>query len=253
MRPWIFLRGLVREQRHWGNFVSLFSEKNQIPRENIHCLDLAGMGTERGRRVPRDMRGLVDDLRYRFREIRQGSVGSPYIFSMSLGSMCAMEWAHLYPDEVGGLVLINASAKNLAQVTERLQLGAIKSFMDIIGEHDPVEREMKILGITSHFHKKNRELAREWALWAPPKKELIKVALAQLWIASLYQAPRSLDVPALILSSAQDRLASPLCSHRMAENWGLENYVNLVAGHDLPLDDPDWVILRTQEWLAQRS
>mgnify|MGYP003949335389 CR=1 FL=1 len=42
---WLFLRGLTREQRHWGPFRDVFAR--DYPGAKVHCLDLPGTGTER--------------------------------------------------------------------------------------------------------------------------------------------------------------------------------------------------------------
>jgi hypothetical protein len=39
---WVLLRGLMREQRHWGNFTQQFAQAH--PHERIITLDFAGNG-----------------------------------------------------------------------------------------------------------------------------------------------------------------------------------------------------------------
>jgi hypothetical protein len=49
-------------------------------------------------------------------------------------------------------------------------------------------------------------------------------------------------MPALVLASRGDRLTDWRCSRDLAQagDWPLK--VHLKAGHDLPLDDPQWLI-----------
>jgi hypothetical protein len=53
----------------------------------------------------------------------------------------------------------------------------------------------------------------------------------------------------LLLRSLQDRLVNPVCSERMAEQWDWPVRTHPEAGHDLPLDDADWVIKQIQDWI----
>ena len=47
--------------------------------------------------------------------------------------------------------------------------------------------------------------------------------------------------PLLLLAGAGDRLVDPACSRRLARTWQVPLLEHAQAGHDLPLDDPDWV------------
>ncbi|MEO5667614.1 MAG: alpha/beta hydrolase [Bdellovibrionota bacterium] len=242
---WIFLRGLIREKRHWGNFPEVFAKSFSIPSEQILSLDLPGIGTERGRIFPSSMTALVEDVRARSGIIPGEKIG---IFSMSLGSMCALGWASSYPDEIGGVVLVNTSAADLSSWNQRLTWVALKAFGQVLQVADPFEREKVILKLGSNMKGDDAEIARYWASFAPKKAELLPLAAKQLWVAARFRAPAQLKVPCLILSSTGDRLANPSCSALLAKRYGVENHVHLKAGHDLGLDDPEWVIQRTSEW-----
>ncbi len=245
---WIFLRGLVREQRHWGPFLEQFADEMGVPRAEILCLDLPGIGTERARAYPPSVRATMEDLRAR---AGLGPHRKAHVFSMSLGSMCALEWAAAYPEELEGVVVINTSASNLSPWYRRLSLVAAQAFMKIAWASDPWEREKSILRLTSNLRSHDTDLAREWSDFALSKEELMHLALRQLLSAAKFRAPSSLQTPALVLSSAADRLLDPSCSTTLARRLGLENHVHLTAGHDLPLDDPQWVIRQTRRWVQE--
>lgn len=242
---WILLRGLVREQRHWGDFPNQFARALSLDPPDLVMLDLPGMGTEASRQFPLSMKKVVEDLRERL-GLRHGEKVA--IFSMSLGSMCALQWAASYPDEVAGIVVVNTSATDLSSLKERLSVTAMKAFGRVMQLSDPLEREDVILKLTSNLRAFDPELAEQWAAYAPSKRELIRVGLRQLWIAARFRAPLKINVPTLILSSVNDRLASPECSSRLAKRYGVDNYVHLEAGHDIILDDPEWTIRKTVEW-----
>ena len=43
-----------------------------------------------------------------------------------------------------------------------------------------------------------------------------------------------------------------MCSLRLASSWAVPLILHLHAGHDLPLDDPEWVIDQIQRWWLDR-
>ena len=58
---WLLLRGLAREQRHWGRFPALLSAK--LPGDRVFCLDLPGTGTEHRRKSPASIAAIPVGLR----------------------------------------------------------------------------------------------------------------------------------------------------------------------------------------------
>jgi pimeloyl-ACP methyl ester carboxylesterase len=78
--------------------------------------------------------------------------------------------------------------------------------------------------------------------------------LRQLAAAAFFSPPPGPpSVPTLLLASAWDRLVSPICSQQLAVRWSLPIRLHPNAGHDLPLDDPDWVIRQIVRWWRDRS
>ena len=56
----------------------------------------------------------------------------------------------------------------------------------------------------------------------------------------------------LVLASAADALVDPRCSQRVAQAWGCVLRTHPSAGHDLPLDDGEWVVREVSAWLTIR-
>jgi pimeloyl-ACP methyl ester carboxylesterase len=56
--------------------------------------------------------------------------------------------------------------------------------------------------------------------------------------------------PTLVLAGGGDRLVDPRCSRALAKAVGGVFQEHPTAGHDLPLDAPDWVIERVSAWQA---
>src|SRR5690554_4657129 len=52
-------------------------------------------------------------------------------------------------------------------------------------------------------------------------------------------------MPTLILTSLADRLVDWRCSQALAQHWQCPLVCHENAGHDLPLDDPDWSFSRS--------
>ena len=76
-------------------------------------------------------------------------------------------------------------------------------------------------------------------------------ALRQLLAAARYRAPaQAPDVPMLLLASTNDRLVDSRCSQALARAWHCPLAMHPDAGHDLPLDDADWVASQIRHWLA---
>ena len=113
---WLLLRGLAREQRHWGAFRAALASQGA----EVQCLDLPGAGTENDRKSPASIRGITEDLRERWRRTpREGAWG---LCAVSLGGMVAMDWCGRHPDDFDALVLVNTSAANLSVPWRRMNL-----------------------------------------------------------------------------------------------------------------------------------
>jgi pimeloyl-ACP methyl ester carboxylesterase len=82
-----------------------------------------------------------------------------------------------------------------------------------------------------------------WAALARERPVRPANALRQLAAAARYSAsPMRPATPTLVLTSARDRLVDSSCSRKLAQAWQAGLAVHPSAGHDLPLDDPDWLI-----------
>ena len=240
---WLLLRGLTRERRHWARFPEIFES---TVGDRTSMVDLPGVGTEAGMRSPTSIPEIVDDIRHRWPKN-----GGPWsLLGISLGGMIAVDWVHRFPSDFDRVVLINSSAGGLSPARHRLRFANLPQLIKSVVDRDLVERELGILGLTTANHAKNRILAEEWAGYlreAPPKP---RVALAQILAAARFRPPQRLPIPALILSSEGDRFTDPSCSRRLAEHFGAELRLHPSAGHDLPLDDPEWVAGQVASWIA---
>ncbi|MBC8451273.1 MAG: alpha/beta hydrolase [Planctomycetes bacterium] len=77
------------------------------------------------------------------------------------------------------------------------------------------------------------------------------VTSKQLLAASLWRAPKTLTVATLFLGTEGDRMVHPSCTLRLAAHFHAPVVMHPWAGHEIPLDDPDWVAARVREWLGE--
>jgi pimeloyl-ACP methyl ester carboxylesterase len=237
MRRWLLLRGLAREAGHWGGFAGGLARRTGEP---VRCLDLPGNGDQWSRPSPATVAETLADVRRRW-PLEEGPT---VIVAMSLGAMVALEWARLAPEELAGLVLINTSAGGFSPPWQRLRPHNLATLGRLaLPGLSPAQREQRVLRMTSARPLLHAGAVRGWAVLARQHPVAPANALRQLWAAARWKAPAEAPpVPIVLLASDGDRLVSPRCSRRLAERWDLPLKVHPWAGHDLPLDDADWVL-----------
>ncbi|WP_343728314.1 alpha/beta hydrolase [Duganella sp.] len=249
MSSWILLRGLMREQRHWGRFPGELAEA--LPDVDIITPDLPGNGQRHAMRSPTTVAQMVEFCRA---DLRARGVPAPYaLLALSLGGMVAVEWASRYPQEITRCVLINTSMRPYSRFHQRLRWQNYPSILQQLANGGIENQERLILRLTSRTGDAGQR-AGLLARWLDYQREFPVTranALRQLWSAARFRAPaRKPAVPLLVLSSAGDQLVDPRCSARLAQAWQAPHAVHPDAGHDLPLDDGPWVAREVAKWLA---
>jgi len=247
MTTWILLRGLGREARHWGRLPGLLQER--LPGARVVTIDLPGSGQSWQCSSPASIAGMVDAVRA---ELRARSESGPFVvLALSLGGMVAMEWAARFPGELGGCILVNSSAAGLSPFWQRLRPGAWLQLGPWLRPRAAVlDKERAVYRVTSNLPLHDA-VVDDWVAIARDRPVAPRNVARQLFAAARYRAPRRLPVPALVLVSAQDRLVSPRASEAIARAWNLPLRMHPSAGHDLPLDDPDWVVQQAVAWVGR--
>ena len=122
--------------------------------------------------------------------------------------------------------------------------------LNFISKHTNPFLEKEILDITTtNLKDENKE---EWAdnfakIEPTSRMNLVR----QLVAAGTYEFPKQKPrTEILLLSGAQDQLVNPSCTDRIGEMWTLKPHVNPKAGHDIPLEDPQWVCDQIRQWLG---
>ncbi|MES2644070.1 MAG: alpha/beta fold hydrolase [Myxococcota bacterium] len=246
---WLLLRGLVRERRHWGDFPAQLAARTGA---EVLTLDLPGVGTERDRPSPTSVAAIVEDLRARWLAARGPEAGTPAdtgpwrLFAPSLGGMIALAWGEAHPEDFAGVVVANTSARDIASLFERFSPAALGTVLRALPSGGAA-REAHILGLVSNTEH-GRGRAEAFAAFAKESPIGTDVLVRQLWAGSRATAPKSLAVPLLVLCSDGDRLCHPRASHALGARLNAPVRVHPDAGHDLPLDAPEWVMDQLVGW-----
>ena len=250
MSTWVLLRGLMREQRHWGDFPQQLAQA--LPDAAIITPDFPGNGQRHAQRSAASVAAMVEFCRA---ELRARGLRPPYrVLALSLGGMAAVEWASRYPDEIAACVLVNTSMRPFSSFHQRLRwqnYGAILKLMLLGGA---ARQERLILRLTSNDAAARADALPRWLAYQRDYPVARANALRQLWAAARYCAPAQRPpVPLLVLSSAADRLVDAQCSQRLAAAWQADIRSHPTAGHDLPLDDGPWLAQAVAQWWPRQQ
>ena len=234
--PVLLIRGLSREQRHWGAFRPMLASRITNP---VLSFDFAGCGQLYQQRSPCNISALRQSVRQQWQQ--QPDIGSKvHLVALSLGGMLAIDWAAQFGHEVASVSLINSSAGGLSPFYQRLRWQNYPLIMRSLVS-SAAQRERFVLKLSSARAKVQQDLIPAWQLWQQQRPVSKANALRQLFAASRFRLPAKLNCPVLVLSSLGDTLVDPNCSAALAAYFGAEHQQHPWAGHDLALDDPDWL------------
>ncbi len=245
MSTWVLLRGLMREQRHWGEFPALLQAT--LPAERIVTLDFPGNGEHFAQPSCTTVGAMVEAGRATLQA--QGLRGPYRLLALSLGAMVAVEWSARYPGEIDGAVLINTSMRPFSHFYQRLRWRNYAALLALLVPGGARRREATILRLTSNAHQADGALLQRWMRYRADAPVSRINALRQLLAAARYRAPAVRPpVPMLVLASTNDSLVSVQCSSNLGLAWGVACTRHASAGHDLPLDDGPWLVDVVAKW-----
>jgi pimeloyl-ACP methyl ester carboxylesterase len=247
---WLLLRGLAREKRHWHQFSRSFAARAGEAR--VHLLDVAGAGTERGRLPLPSVPWMARDIAQRLADswgpaLENGPARRRWsVIGLSMGGMIALELCRQLPQFFARAVVVNASSR-LTGAASRFRPAAALGLIRAASDGDLVRREERILALTSRLPLAERSrlalLAAGFARQAP----MIRWgACAQLLAAARFRPPPRSEVAArlLFVCSRRDALVNPECTRDLADFYASAIDEHPSAGHDLALDDPEWLCER---------
>jgi pimeloyl-ACP methyl ester carboxylesterase len=242
MKTWVLLRGLMRESRHWGKFI--LKLQAQYPNDRIITIDWPGNGVLHQEKSLSHISEMVTHIRQTLAE--QQIKGPFYVLAISLGAMAAIAWANSFPNEIHACVLINTSLRPINPFYHRLRLQSLPALIRLLFS-GVAGKEKIILELTSR--RQPQAALEQWIHFQKQFPISSHNILRQLAAAIRYRAHKP-DVPLLLLSGAKDQLVSPACSQTLASKWQVPCWVHTQAGHDLPLDDGDWVLEKLAQYLT---
>lgn len=251
---WVLLRGLSRASGHWGVFPEhLLRELRALqPDVRLVALDLPGTGSLRRQASPTQVSAIVDACRIELQ--RQGVAGPLSLVGMSLGAAVLTDWANRYPAEVESGVLINPSLRPFSELFRKSRpLNYLGLLLLSLSRFSARMREERVLRLTTRLTPPQTVIDR-WVELQRQHPLGVRNTARQLIASMRFRASRTRPAaPMLLLCSKADSLVDWRCSQAISRAWGAPLRLHTKAGHDLPLDDPQWVARAVTEWLRDRS
>lgn len=242
---WILLRGLTREHAHWGNFPARLGEA--FPEHQFHTVDLPGTGVHFREHSPATVAAIRQSV---CRQVNH--IPGPFsILALSMGGMVALDWAQNAPEgQIQHLVLLNTSS-GFSPPWHRMRPGVWPRILRLLSRRELFDREREILRLTSN-HDVPLPLAKQWYSIQRQRPVSFRNAVNQLTAAARYTPGKKRPLPdALVLASRGDRIVNWRCSAALEQRWQWTMKLHPEAGHDLPLDDPGWIIQQIRNWLPR--
>ena len=126
----------------------------------------------------------------------------------------------------------------------------IAEFLKIASARSPRDKERTILGFNSNIKSaQDPTIEDAWARFAEESPNPLVNIARQLIAGTQYRAPKELRPRTLIISALQDHLTHASCSWDLARRFGAGVVFHDTAGHDLPMDAPEWLIDQVGFWL----
>lgn len=251
MNTFLLIRGLSRQQAHWGEFPQIlnksFRDKNQGVR--IVFEDLPGFGLRNSVESPASIEKIAELLVPRLEQYVSEAGQKIHLVGISMGGLVALELAKRFPQYCESLVMINSSVKPVSRFYQRLQPMAYPSFIKAWFHPLMSKSEEEILKVSSEVFSRDQVLLKHWLYLRKQYQPSRKAALQQIIAAIKYQAPKRKPIEhTCLIASKKDRIASYQCTLNLAKYWGIGFYLNPNAGHDLALDDPCWLSETISNW-----
>lgn len=242
------LRGLIREQKHWGEY-----PKNLLaafPGATVNYLEIPGTGEFFKQNSLYNLEEVVEFCRNQY-QVKHTPDTINVMLTISMGGMITSEWLKRYPQDFDAVVLINSSFKGLSPFYKRVKPGAIWSFFKIALTLNRAKKEQKIIDLVINDSSKHHETLKKWREIDKLRPVALKNAFKQIWSAAtfspLLKKPNFSKI--LILASTADKLCDYTCSVKIHHKWQGRIRFHQTAGHDLPTDDPDWITYHIKEFV----
>ncbi len=235
----VLIRGLARESRHWGDFISSLEKQDYC--RSVTCIDLPGFGEFNQISSPLSIEAIAD---FAYSQIKKNQSERKVLVSVSLGAMVSAELLSRHDHLFMKAFLMNTSFSNLSPFYHRMQLQSLQHFLGAAkAGQDAEKREAEIVKMISNSPDKLDKISKEWARVFKDKPFSLFNVFRQLLAASRYKIKKEPPkTPIVVLRSLGDRMVNPSCSEEFSQFWNLKLLSHPWAGHDLCIDDESWVL-----------
>lgn len=235
--PLVMLRGLARGQYHWSSFKSQLQKA--FPERDVLLIDLPGNGELSHLTSPNSIKSAADSISTQL-ELK-GIKGPCDFIGLSLGGILVLYMMENTSWVRRGCV-INASLGALSLPSDRMKPMAMLGLL--YSRLLPTQQQEKLVWQLTASQPVDKAILKNWVNVANINKVSVNNIRRQLMIARSYNKKPILGKKAddlLILSSKKDSIVHSKCSMKLAKHTGAQHKEHKTAGHDLPLDDPQWV------------
>ncbi len=244
----VLIRGLVREKRHWGHFPKL------IEKAGFKCslLEIPGVGERFRETSPLKIEEYVTDMRFQFKRLQSDFPDDEFIaVAISMGGMIVQKWLSVFPQDYKSAIIINSSGGRLSPIHKKLTPQAIKTLGALFFANNLRERTIEILELTTNMIELSDRMVEKWTSFEEEYPVKRNTFLRQLVAAANFRVPAADEITKdiLFLCGKKDALVNHRCTLDLAAHYGRPYFVHPEAGHDLPLDDPDWIISHIKDFL----
>ena len=154
------------------------------------------------------------------------------------------------------LVLVNSSFGWLSPWYRRLRIQSLPLLLSAVASPAGVTRESLILKLVSNRDPLSSDIVQRNTEIGNRHPVSLRTVSAQIKAAARYRPGEGITQVrpgGLVLCSENDRMVDCRCSHRIAEYFNYPLRTHPEAGHDLPLDDPEWTVKEVIRWLDRKT
>lgn len=235
-RNWVLLRGLIRGVYHWHRFPEKLAQA--FPGDQIHLFDLPGNGQRNLEASPLRIEGYTEDLRFLCRRLER-----IHLVAISLGGMIALDWIARHPEEIERVFVMNTSLGDTGPFYKRLHYWNYPRIIQSFNSDEETVEKL-ILDLTCNNLEVHQEVIEYFVGMArkhPTRRLNFLKQLAAAKATRLHSNVAQYKNLHLLVS-ANDRLVHFENTLNLGERLGISPVIHPWAGHDLTLDDPDFVV-----------
>jgi pimeloyl-[acyl-carrier protein] methyl ester esterase len=246
-KHFFLFRGLIREAKHWAEFPDKLG--NAFANSRVTTIDIPGAGVYFRSPSPLSIKKMVEEMRQVYLEQKKEN-DECYLLAISLGGMIAAQWLKDYPQDFEKAVLINTSYGGISKIFDRLKFSAFLHILKVPTLKGRA-KEAHILRLVSNHKNVFDKSLNLWEVIQKERPVSLSNTIRQLTAGGLFRIGSFRPaLPVLILASVHDRMVSVECSRAIALKWDSVIFEHPTAGHDLSIDDPNWIVDKVRDFIV---